>query len=147
MTKLYVDSLTDFTDCMFLSYHVRVSDWIHTLYLPECQGTPCSKQAWNLQFKWLQRDLKRKRDMTRTYSQMHRTYKYSKFSLIIWSVWTNGWVFVYDVSGCGFESHCSHLGFIELFISVSMEEESFSGKWLLIIWISDKTLKWGFDSG
>ena len=24
---------------MFLSCHVRVSEWIHTLYLPECQGT------------------------------------------------------------------------------------------------------------
>ena len=43
-------------DCMFLSCHVRVSEWIHTLYLPECQGTPCSKQARYLKFKWLQRD-------------------------------------------------------------------------------------------
>ena len=34
-------------DCMFLSCHVRVSEWIHTLSLPECQGTPCSKQARN----------------------------------------------------------------------------------------------------
>ena len=24
-------------------------------------------------------------------------------------VWLNGWVFVYDLSGCGFESSCSHL--------------------------------------
>ena len=24
--------------------HVRVSEWIHSLWLPECQGTPCSKQ-------------------------------------------------------------------------------------------------------
>ena len=44
------------TDCMFLSCHVRVSEWIHTLYLPECQGTPCSKQARYLKFKWLQWD-------------------------------------------------------------------------------------------
>ena len=27
-----------------------------TLWLPECQGTPCSKQARNLKFKWLQLD-------------------------------------------------------------------------------------------
>ena len=40
--------------CMFLSYHLRVSEWIHTLYLLECQGTPCSKQAQYLKFKWLQ---------------------------------------------------------------------------------------------
>ena len=26
-------------DCMFLSCHVRVWEWIHTLWLPECQGT------------------------------------------------------------------------------------------------------------
>ena len=43
-------------DCMFLSCHVRISEWIHTLYLPECQGTPCSNQARNLKFKWLQLD-------------------------------------------------------------------------------------------
>ena len=42
-------------DCMFLSCDVRVSDWIQTLYLPECQGTPYSKQARCLKFKWLQR--------------------------------------------------------------------------------------------
>ena len=41
---------------MFLSCHVRVSEWIHTLYLPEYQGTPCSKQGPYMKFKWLQRD-------------------------------------------------------------------------------------------
>ena len=46
--------------CMFLSCHVRVSEWIHTLYLPECQGTLCSKQARNLEVKWLQLDSKPK---------------------------------------------------------------------------------------
>ena len=30
---------------------------------------------------------------------------------IIWPVWLNGWVFVYELSGCGFESHCCHLNF------------------------------------
>ena len=33
---------------MFLPCHVRVSEWIHTLQLPKCQRTPCSKQAQNL---------------------------------------------------------------------------------------------------
>ena len=42
--------------CMFFSCHVRVWEWIHTLQLPECQGTPCSKQAPYLKIKWLQRD-------------------------------------------------------------------------------------------
>ena len=43
-------------DCMFLSGYTRVLEWIHTLHLSECQGTPCSKQAQYLKFKWLQRD-------------------------------------------------------------------------------------------
>ena len=47
---------TKLTDCIFLSCHARVSDWIHTLWLPECQGTLCSKQSRNLKFKWLQLD-------------------------------------------------------------------------------------------
>ena len=42
-------------DCMFLSCHARISEWIYTLYLPECQRTSCSKQAQYRKFKWLQR--------------------------------------------------------------------------------------------
>ena len=53
--------------------------------------------------------LKRVRDMIKkTYSQMHRTDKYSQHSSIIWPAWLNGCVFVYELSGCGFESSCSH---------------------------------------
>ena len=33
-----------------------------------------------------------------------RTLNYST----TWPVWLNGWVFVYELSGCGFESRCSH---------------------------------------
>ena len=55
--------------------------------------------------------LKRLRDMIITYNQMYRTDKYSQHSSIIWPVWLNGWVFVYEPSGCGFESGCSHLNF------------------------------------
>ena len=49
--------------------------------------------------------------MIKTYNQMHRTDKYSQLSSIIWPVWLNDWVFVYELSGCGFESRCSHLIF------------------------------------
>ena len=28
-----------------------------------------------------------------------------------WPAWLNGWLFVYELNGCGFESHCSHLNF------------------------------------
>ena len=41
---------------MFLSWHIWISEWIHTLYLPECQENPCSMQVQNLKFKWLQLD-------------------------------------------------------------------------------------------
>ena len=42
-------------DCMLLSCHVRVS--VNPLYSwPICQGTPCSKLASYLKFKWHQRD-------------------------------------------------------------------------------------------
>ena len=55
--------------------------------------------------------LKRVRGMTITYNQMHRTDKYSQLNSIIWPVWLNGWVFVYELSECGFESSYSHLNF------------------------------------
>ena len=42
---------------------------------------------------------------------IHRTDKYSQHSSIIWPVWLNGWVFVYKLSGCEFESCCCHLNF------------------------------------
>ena len=42
---------------------------------------------------------------------MHRTDKYSQHSTIISLIWLNGWVLVYQLSGCGFEFHCSQLNF------------------------------------
>ena len=48
---------------------------------------------------------KRVHDMIRTYSQMHhKEDKYSQHSFIIWPVWLDGWVFVYELSSCEFES-------------------------------------------
>ena len=78
--------------------------------LTECYGNPCSKQAPYLKFKiWrlLQAGsslafrqivecgltLNLLLDMIITYSQPHRTDKYSQHSSIIWPVWLNGWVF------------------------------------------------------
>ena len=55
--------------------------------------------------------LKIVRDMIITYRQMHRTDNYSQYSSVIWSVLPNGWVFVYELSGCGFKSTCRHLNF------------------------------------
>ena len=50
-------------------------------------------------------------DMIRTSSQMHRTDSYSQHSSIIWRTWLNDWVFVYELSSCGFKSSCSHVNF------------------------------------
>ena len=55
--------------------------------------------------------LKLVRDMIIIYSQMHRKDKYSQQSSIIWPVWQNILVFVYELSGCGFETRCCHLNF------------------------------------
>ena len=52
--------------------------------------------------------LKRVSHITRTCSQMHGTNNYSEHSSIIWPVWPNGWVFVYELSGSVFQSSCSH---------------------------------------
>ena len=43
--------------------------------------------------------------------QIHHTDKYSQFSSIIRSFWPNGWLSVYQLTGCGFEFSCSHLNF------------------------------------
>ena len=109
------------TVCYYhVTYEFQSESTLHSL--PECHGTPCSKQAPYLKFKWQQRDSltfrqtiacgftqKLVRDMIITYSQMHRTDKYWQHSSIIWPVWLNGWLFVYQLSGCGFESRCCHL--------------------------------------
>ena len=56
-------------------------------------------------------------DMIITYSQIYRIDKYCQHSSIIWSVWLNGWVFVYKLSGYGFESRCFHYMFKHLTIA------------------------------
>ena len=37
---------------------------------------------------------------------MHHTDKYSQHSSIIWPVWVNGWLFIFKLSSCRFESSC-----------------------------------------
>ena len=83
--------------------------------------------------------LKCVRDMIRTYSQMHRIDKYSQHSSIIWPVWLNGWVFVHELSGCEFESCCSHLnfGFRTCF---DQGVPSHSGNYR--VWIHSETRTW-----
>ena len=47
---------------------------------------------------------------TRTHSYLvHKQTLSYLVKLAIWPVWLNGWVFLYELSGCGFESSCSRL--------------------------------------
>ena len=41
-------------DCRLLSCHVPISEWVHALYLLECQGSHFLKLVRYLKFKWLQ---------------------------------------------------------------------------------------------
>ena len=78
-------------DCTFLLCHIRDSEWIHALYLPEYQRNPCSKQAQYLKFKLLQRDSNPQPlssyTNTQSFSQINQMTKlsYEYFSLLcIW---------------------------------------------------------------
>ena len=74
--------------CMFLSCHI-----CHICSCHICSCMSHSSRTFVMSF------------------QMHLTDKYSQLSSIIWTVWPNGWVFVYNLSGCGFESRHIHLNF------------------------------------
>ena len=50
--ELYQNSKLNTNYCMLLSWHVCVLEWIYSLQLPGCQGTPCSEQARYLKFTW-----------------------------------------------------------------------------------------------
>ena len=63
---------------------------VYTMWLPECQGAPCSKQAWYIKINWV--------------SSKKNTQPFSKTGQM---VRLNGWVFVYEISGCETESRCS----------------------------------------
>ena len=79
-----------------LSHLVSVAKWLSVCLLATTE--------WGFTFKFV-------RDMTRTYSQMESADEYSQHSSIIWSVWSNRCVFIYELSGSGFESSYSHLNF------------------------------------
>ena len=79
------------------------------------------------------------RDLIKTYSQVHRADKYWQHSSIIWPVWPNGWVFVYELSGCGFESSCSHLKF-RFRAGFEQGVPWHSGNY--IVWIHSETRTW-----
>ena len=76
---------------------------------------------------------------SRTYSQMHRTEKYSQRISIICLIWWNSWVFVYELSGSGLESSCSHLKF-RFQVCFEKGVPWHSGNWR--VWIHFKKSTW-----
>ena len=64
---------------------------------------------------------------------------HSQHSLIIWPVWLIGWVFNYELSGCGFKPSSSHLNF--RFLTCFEQGVSWhSGNYRL--WIHSETRTW-----
>ena len=56
-----------------------------------------------------------------------------------WSIWLNGWVFVYELSGCGFESCCSHLN-VRYGICFKQGDLWYSGNYKM--WIHSEKRTW-----
>ena len=49
--------------------------------------------------------------LTKWFSCFVSTYLHSRHSSVFWPLWLHGWVFVYELSGCRFESRCCHSDF------------------------------------
>ena len=88
--------------------HLTVSSY-HVTYAFQSESTRYNFLNVKELLAWNRRDIWKLSDCNGT--RMHRTDKYSQHSLIIWLVWLNGWVLVYELSGCEFESRCCHLNF------------------------------------
>ena len=78
-------------------------------------------------------------DMTRTYSKMHRKDNYLEHSSINSLVWPNGWMFVSELSGSGFDSSWSHFTF-RFRASFEQGVPWHSGNYR--VWIHSETRTW-----
>ena len=75
------------------------------------------------------------------------TYLYGAFDCMFWSchvrvsewIWLNGWVFLYELSGSGFESSCSHLNF-RFHVCFKQGVPSHPGNYR--VWIHSETCTW-----
>ena len=63
----------------------------------------------------------------------------SKVQVLVWPEWLNGWVFVYELSGRGFESRCSLLNF-RFRACFGQGVPWHSGKYR--VWIHSETRTW-----
>ena len=77
-------------ECMSLSFHGCISEWINNLYFLECHGIPCWKQEQYLQFKSLQRDLNPQKisssTKTPTFGQTHQKMELNCGYLSVWCI-------------------------------------------------------------
>ena len=85
--------------------------------------------------------LKRVRNMIKTYNQIHRSNKFSQWSSIIWPVWLNDSVFVYELNGFGFGFRCSHPNFRYFFFAASIITQ-LSHKVFISSKVSPSTMFW-----
>ena len=58
---------------------------------------------------------------------------------IIWPFWLNGWMFIYELKGCGFEFSCSHLNF-RFRVCFEQRVSWHSGNYK--VWIHSETRTW-----
>ena len=54
------------------------------------------------------KDLNRNSNGIRTHNHLVRK---QTLNYLDWPVWRSGWVFVYELTGCGFKSCCNHVNF------------------------------------
>ena len=121
---------------MFLPCHIRVSEWIHNflnvkelLARSKCEIWRLSDCNWTRTYNdWavlrvrismvhlivcscrVMYAFQSESTLCSWYDKiMQSNSPYRQVLSIIWPVWLNGWVFVYELSGCGFESSCIHI--------------------------------------
>ena len=98
----------NFFNCIFLSCHVHVNTVSESTL---CSGLNVKERlAQNRHSIWSLSDCKR--------IQIHNQLV-CKWTLIHLAklVWLNGWLFVYELTGCGFKSYCSNLNFLNIYQS------------------------------
>ena len=82
---------------MLLSCHAHVLEWIYNLEWPECQGSPCSKQARYLILSD-SNGIRSHNHLVRKRTLIHLAKRVSQTEVL-----------VYELSGYGFEWLCRHL--------------------------------------
>ena len=67
-------------------------------------------------FAWIRRYIGNLSDSNGIWTHNHLARNRTLNHLANWPFWLNGWVFVYELSGCGFESRCCHIKAVGLLV-------------------------------